>query len=336
MSETETLPTFVAPAALSDVLNKPQTFAELIAEIEAAIADQVVDLETERGRKAIASLARKIASTKVAIDNFGKTLNEEANARIKAVNATRKAAETKLQTLQERARKPLTDWENAEKARAEKAGRIMDFLQRAGSIQAGELASGIEARHAALLGFEIDDAVMLDDAAEAARLKHDALTALRNGAVAAVKAEAEAAELAELRATRAKADQIIRDQEAATAAEAQRVAEAARIAKAADDARIAAEAAAEAKIAAAEARAVEAERKAAEPPVAPAPVSAPFLGIGRPAPARSAPAGDARPGAAVAALVKLAGLSDGTARRVVGLIAEGKVPGITMQERIAA
>jgi colicin import membrane protein len=44
------------------------------------------DVTTEKGRKAIASMAYKVARTKTAIDEAGKKLNEEARARINAVD----------------------------------------------------------------------------------------------------------------------------------------------------------------------------------------------------------------------------------------------------------
>jgi hypothetical protein len=47
------------------------------------------DLTTEKGRKAIASLAYKVARTKTAIDDAGKALNEEARARINAIDESR-------------------------------------------------------------------------------------------------------------------------------------------------------------------------------------------------------------------------------------------------------
>ncbi|WP_277750417.1 hypothetical protein [Croceibacterium ferulae] len=43
-------------------------------------------MTTAKGRKAIASLAAKVARTKTAIDDAGKKLNEEARAKINAVS----------------------------------------------------------------------------------------------------------------------------------------------------------------------------------------------------------------------------------------------------------
>ncbi len=48
--------------------------------IEAEVSNQVPDLSTDKGRKAIASLARKVASSKIVLDKMGKKLADDLNA----------------------------------------------------------------------------------------------------------------------------------------------------------------------------------------------------------------------------------------------------------------
>lgn len=92
-------------------------FAEIEAEIEAA----PVDLATEKGRKAIASLAYKVATTKKPIDDAGKKLKEEAQARVNAVDTLRRECAKTLNILQAKARAPLDEWESEKSVWAEYA-----------------------------------------------------------------------------------------------------------------------------------------------------------------------------------------------------------------------
>jgi hypothetical protein len=79
----------------------------------------VLDISTEKGRKEIASVAYKIARTKTALDDQGKTLKAEMQKTVDLVDGERKKIRDGLDALKEEVRKPLTDWENAEKLRVE-------------------------------------------------------------------------------------------------------------------------------------------------------------------------------------------------------------------------
>lgn len=76
-----------------------------------------LDISTDKGRKEIASNAYKVARSKTLLDDMGKKLGEEAKAKLDAINADRKKARDFLDSLKDEVRKPLTDWENAEKLR---------------------------------------------------------------------------------------------------------------------------------------------------------------------------------------------------------------------------
>jgi hypothetical protein len=77
-------------------------------------------LDTVTGRKAYASMAYKIARSKTAVDNVGKQLVAELKQLPKTIDAHRKEWRDKLDAMQEEARGPLNEWEAAEEAR--KAG----------------------------------------------------------------------------------------------------------------------------------------------------------------------------------------------------------------------
>lgn len=76
-----------------------------------------LDISTEAGRKAIASLAYKIAKSKTKLDEIGKTLTDDQRMAIAAVNKERSRVWDELEKLQAEVRKPLTDWEKAEEER---------------------------------------------------------------------------------------------------------------------------------------------------------------------------------------------------------------------------
>lgn len=88
--------------------------------IKEEILSVVTDPTTEKGRKEIASLAHKVARTKVALDEMGKSLTDEQRKFIESINAERRVIVAELDELKETVRRPLTEYENREKARVAK------------------------------------------------------------------------------------------------------------------------------------------------------------------------------------------------------------------------
>lgn len=217
---------------------------DLLAKLEAEVRAVKTDISTPAGRKAIASLAYKVARSKTALDEMGKTLTADLKAKTAAVDAERRIIWDRIEALQLEVRKPLTDWENAEKARVEAHEDALDDLTHAATFTVAEPSiEEIDAR----LAFANRELATRDwqefaqRAREAAETSIKSLTDLRDRTV---KREAERAELERLL------------QEEAARKEQERLAEIAR--QAAEKARREAE-----EKAAAEARAAE-ERAAAE------------------------------------------------------------------------
>jgi hypothetical protein len=92
----------------------------LINDIRNEVLPIVCDVETAKGRKEIASLAHKVSRSKTALDSLGKNLVADWKAKSKAVDAERKYIRDSLDALRDEVRQPLTDWEDAERARAER------------------------------------------------------------------------------------------------------------------------------------------------------------------------------------------------------------------------
>lgn len=99
----------------------------LIARIAEEVRSHAPDVSTKRGRDAIAALAYKVARSKTALDDAGKSLNEEARTQINAVDAARRTLREQLDALKAEARAPLDAWEAAETARVD---AIKDGLAR--------------------------------------------------------------------------------------------------------------------------------------------------------------------------------------------------------------
>lgn len=99
-----------------DVFTK-QGLDPLLASIHAVVDSFVPDIDSAIGRAEIASLAYKIARSKTFLDEQGKQLGDEARATIKAINGERTRLCKDLDELKVKVRKPLTEYEAAEKAR---------------------------------------------------------------------------------------------------------------------------------------------------------------------------------------------------------------------------
>lgn len=202
-------------------------------ETEARAQAAKLDISSYRGREAIASLAYKVARSKTALDDAGKELNEEAQAKIAAINADRKVARDRLDALKEEVRDPLSKWEEANKARA--AGHKAALAEiEAMAVVTGLTAEDINARIWAVPALE--DRAWGEFEVPAERMITQTLEGLRAAHEVAVAAEAAAAEKARLKA----AEKVRLDAEA----EAKRLEREKQIA---EDARLAAEVAAEAK-----------------------------------------------------------------------------------------
>lgn len=110
--------------AIIEKIGLPASFVanevtDILHKIKAAARAEETDISTVKGRAAIRSLAYKIARTKTAMDEHGKNLVADWKAKADAIDAERRRVRKELDALGEEVRKPLTDWEEAEKARTD-------------------------------------------------------------------------------------------------------------------------------------------------------------------------------------------------------------------------
>jgi len=147
--ESTALQVFVAPDGIDPYIEKIR---------QEALA-HVPDLSTKQGRAAIASIAAKVAKSKVYLEDTGKALcdreREKIDATLSAVMAARKRIKEELDALRDEVRKPLTDWENAEATR--KGGieaRIEAMRQR---LPVGSDSNAIQKHLSRLESTQIDE-----------------------------------------------------------------------------------------------------------------------------------------------------------------------------------
>lgn len=107
---------------------KSEVTDEIIGKIEEEVKNFVPDLSTASSRKEIASFAYKIAQTKSKLDDIGKSLTEQEKKKIKLIDDERKRLRDRLDELKTEARRPLTEWEQAEEEKARKLQELKDSV----------------------------------------------------------------------------------------------------------------------------------------------------------------------------------------------------------------
>lgn len=198
---------------------------DLLSRIRDETATLVPDVETDAGRKLIASTAYKVARSKTAIDDAGKALVDDWKRKAKVVDAERKHARDTLDALRDEVRAPLNEWEAEQKRIEEEA--IEAARVRREQEEAERLAE-IERREAAIR--EAEEKIEAAKRAEQERIAAEAAAkaqAEREEAIrkeAAERAKQEAAE-AQARAEREAAEAVARaEQQAKEAAESAKAA----------------------------------------------------------------------------------------------------------------
>lgn len=230
-----------------------------IRQIEEEVNTFIPNLKTAKSRSEIASMAAKVAKSKTYLDSKGKELVDELKRQPKLVDAERKRMRDALDALRDKVRKPLTDWENAEK---ERVHLIVQKLDRLSSLPEIDVVSDILKKHLKDLEETAIDDSFGEFANEAATLKDAAINSTRIRLNETLKREKESEELEILRRESAEQEQKEREERIAKEAEDRAKKQAEESAqKAIDEANAAAE---KSRLAALEAEKRERESKEAE------------------------------------------------------------------------
>lgn len=191
-----TIPKEQALVAFTD----PTAFEALFKRVEDEVAKHVPDLTTLAGRKAIASVAFRVSKTKTALVALADELTADARKTVSAVVQTRQEMEKRLDELRDQTRRPLTEWENAEKAREERIGMVFSVFRRAQSEAHAHKSDEYAVVIDKIENIEVSKDHFGDHYDIALSLKDSTLSALREGYARAVVAEENARELDRLRA----------------------------------------------------------------------------------------------------------------------------------------
>lgn len=216
---TDIVPAANAKAAV--VLFDQQKFDAFFAKLKADVEATPIDLATKKGRDAIASVAAKVRSEKASIDKDRLRLTAEWRNMTAQVNGAWNGIKEQMDALAIEARKPLTEWEQAEKDRNDRADAIIDQLTRAAMVGLDETAADVRERGMAVYQLTLDPALFGDKLDTAQKAKGDAVDTLKAALARLTREEEERAELQRLRdeaAARAEADRL-----AAEKAEAERL-----------------------------------------------------------------------------------------------------------------
>ncbi|HEL9864127.1 TPA: hypothetical protein U0R43_002280 [Klebsiella pneumoniae] len=164
--------------------------------------NEVPDLSTAKGRARIASLAAQVSRSKTAVEKPGRDYLKRLKEQPKVVEAELRRFVTECDQLRDEVRRPLTEWEDAEKARTEALQqRLVDLRALADVIDtAGNYlpSADIQARILEAKSVVLDDSWQ-ERAAEAGVAKDSTIQQLEASLVIAQKREHEAAELDRLR-----------------------------------------------------------------------------------------------------------------------------------------
>lgn len=194
----------------------PGAIDPLLDQIKAEVRAQQPDLTTDKGRKAIASLAYKVSRTKTFIDEGRQKLVAEEKKRLAAIDAEGRRIREELDALRDEVRKPLTDWEEAERLRMACHEEAIGFLDGLDNLPVLHSAADIEQR--LTCAEEAFSRQWEEFSQRATEIIHRVRMNLGIHLEAAKRHEAEQAELEQLR--REKAEREERDRQEREAREA--------------------------------------------------------------------------------------------------------------------
>lgn len=215
MNDLITLEQNDIPALLSDEAK----MEAVIAEIEKTALSEVSDTSTKQGRADITSLAYKVSKTKGPLKKVADDLKEDAQAVIRSVNGSKNVFDARMDTLRDKIKKPLIDWQEAEDKRV---SNLEKSLAAVFQFEPDATSAGIEAQIENLKTACVEQRLWFEFAGAAQVAKKQMLETLRDKLElvrvqekAAAEAEANRKELEELRAKQAEADKVREAAEAA-------------------------------------------------------------------------------------------------------------------------
>lgn len=212
---TETTALAVLERCSAVQIFEPGFIDPVIEQIEAEARSEAarLDISTEGSRKALASLAYKVARSKTFIDEQRKALVADEKRRLKRIDEEGSRIWDRLETLQREVRKPLTEWEEVDKKRCAAHEAALREIEQSGpySLQNWQSLSA-EAIGDRIKEIQYDSSDWEEYAMRAAGVKAVALQQCTEALHKREKYDLEQAELANLRAQAAERDRREREE----------------------------------------------------------------------------------------------------------------------------
>lgn len=199
--------------AISDetapVIYKTDGLKPYLQHIKEQVSGEVPDLTTKKGRDRIASLSAMVSKSKTAVEKPGRDYLKRLKELPKEIEKELKTFVDECDLLRDEIRKPLTDWENANKAR--EAAHVSNIQSFGEWVQSGftstEIAGALSEIESRTLGDHCEEYLSQYVAA-----KDSAIAQLKQRYQAAVEFEAQQAELERLRKEAAEREQKEREE----------------------------------------------------------------------------------------------------------------------------
>ena len=180
-----------------------------IKKVRDEVTGHVFDLETDKGRKEIASLAHKVAKSKTYLDGLGKDLVSTIKAQAKVIDSERKKMRDDLDELKEEIRRPLTEWEEKEKERINNILARCNWFTKMKDSEY-ECSEQLEKIIVEIESIEIDESFEEHDGF-AAKNKDEALTQLKAKLIVMKDEERQAEEAKKAEAERIEKERVERE-----------------------------------------------------------------------------------------------------------------------------
>lgn len=217
-TELALFPKLNLPAVTQITEEMRASFGTMFTRIEEEIADLPRDMSDPKNRDIVRSVAFKIARTKTGLDEAAAHVASDAKQIVDSVNAERRTLRDTLDELKEKARAPLTAWEEAERLKGERAkeeiARFQNVTVDHGGKDSGELTMILDD----LKAWQFKEEHYGERAEDVKAAHVIAVERIKEMLAVQSKYEAEQAELEQLRrekAEREEADRIRREKEEA-------------------------------------------------------------------------------------------------------------------------
>lgn len=186
------------------IYHDPKLLPQLLAKLDEEAKAAPTDMSDRKAREKLKSDAYAIATLKSSLSKAAKDLTADFRKRTDEVNEVRREIETALEQRQDSLRAPLTEWEEAEKAREEKVRAFRAYLEESLRVPNGVTIEQLARRRQKIEDTAIEPDVFGELVDHVRKERDAALSALDEAKVRIEQAERDRQELEELRLEKAK------------------------------------------------------------------------------------------------------------------------------------